>query len=150
MWLGRQSMEYTIPNQQIQRGTGCSGKRSGFNWFVPKYLRDTRSVSQKWPIRLCQDVFDLKRRLRRPHFWWRPQLSLTPSHKQAADMWTHCDKRLGNYACTQEEVSGAMFGEIFGPKLITGWDPSVCKSNRLHVDISGFPLLNWGTFYRFF
>jgi len=32
---------------------------------------------------------------------------------------------------------------------IIGWDPIVCKSNRLHVDILQFSLLNWGIFYKF-
>ena len=32
---------------------------------------------------------------------------------------------------------------------ITGRYPSVCKFNRLHVDILRFSLQNWGIFYKF-
>ena len=38
-------------------------------------------------------------------------------------------------------------GEILGHNRLR--DPSVCKSKRLHVDIPGFPSLNWGIFYKF-
>ena len=34
----------------------------------------------------------------------------------------------------------SMIGEDFG--IITGWDPSVCKSNRLHVDILRISFIN--------
>ena len=37
-------------------------------------------------------------------------------------------------------------GRLLG---IIGWDPSVFKTNRFHVDILWCPLLNWGIFYKF-
>ena len=35
-------------------------------------------------------------------------------------------------------LSATMTGEIFGHN---GWDPSICKSNRLHVDILRFSFM---------
>ena len=36
---------------------------------------------------------------------------------------------------------GPVIGEILGT---TGWDPSVCKSNRLHVEIVRFSFIKLG------
>ena len=41
-----------------------------------------------------------------------------------------------------EQWSGGFLG-------ITCWDPSVCKSNRLYVNILLFSFINLGIFYKF-
>ena len=38
-----------------------------------------------------------------------------------------------------------VIGEIFGHNL-TGWDPSVCKCNRLHVHILRFSFIKLGVY----
>ena len=38
-----------------------------------------------------------------------------------------------------------MIGEILG--ITTGWDPSVCKSNRLHADILRFSFIKIGVLH---
>ena len=42
----------------------------------------------------------------------------------------------------KETILRAVIGEILG--IITGWDPSVCKFNQLHVDILRFSFIILG------
>ena len=43
-----------------------------------------------------------------------------------------------------DDEQAVVIGEIFGHIYIIGWDPSVCKSNRLHVDILRFSFIKLG------
>ena len=51
--------------------------------------------------------------------------------------------RLQSWTLTHAQWSGRFLG------IITGWDPSVCKSNRFHVDILRFSFVKLGIkFYQ--